>query len=135
MRVGLKRGLLAASCLAGCGQVVPSSTDATSAHDATSANSRHALDGMTTHDSTTLRDAGTTADTGALPVVAACGTPFDATVALPDGGVCSGSCDHAGYGTGCCPGSVCVPCAIPTGDGSYIFNVEAGPFYCNVTKR
>ena len=80
-------------------------------------------------------DAGTTTDTGALPDVAACGTPFDATMALPDSGICSGNCDHAGYGTGCCPGSVCVPCAIPAGDGSYLFNVEAGPFYCNVTMR
>jgi hypothetical protein len=96
MRLALKRGLLAASCLAGCGQAVASSTDASSAHDATSANSRDALVDMTTDDSATPRDAGTT-DTGALPDVAACGTPFDATMALPDGGVCSvGSYSHFG---------------------------------------
>lgn len=56
-------------------------------------------------------------------------------MALPDGGVCSvGSCSHIGYGE-CCPGYACATCAIPTGDGSYTFNVEAGPFYCNVTMR
>ena len=44
-----------------------------------------------------------------------------------------GTCDR--WGMECCPGFECAVCPIAIGDGSYVFDREAGPFYCNVTMR
>ena len=87
-----------------------------------------------TRDGTVTRDAGTTDDAGTAPDVGTCSPPVDATVATQDGSLCvNGNCERGGIP--CCFGAVCVPCALVTSDGSFVLNVEAGPFYCNVPMR
>jgi hypothetical protein len=126
-----RAGLFAVSWVVGCGQVPASLPDATSAHDA----SRTALDASATLDSTPSREVGATNDADVLSDAGTCEPPHDATFAMPDGSLCleNGNCERGGIP--CCRGSVCVPCAVGTSDGGYVLNVEAGPFYCNVSNR
>ncbi len=74
------------------------------------------------------------ADAATISDAVTCEPPQDATYTPPNGSLCTyGNCERGGIP--CCPGFGCAACWFATSDGSFAFDLEAGPFFCNVEKR